>query len=202
MRTSWHVQSCGSMHRCRGTTLPADHCCRCHRWRRGRRAPLVREHECHHHAATRGIIVDLTDPCHQQRLLIFLMSEAHLLLLWCMTLLCPVPFIVVVVARVAVIFAAAPTSATCASSARALLLLLTAWPVLATAAAFVGAQLGAALTGLLVLHPCQPLLLSEQQFATCTHGQIGFFIPSSFDLQQMAGYLLNRHVGSVKHRFN
>jgi hypothetical protein len=128
----------------------------------------------------RGIGIDLTDPRHQQRLLIILACEIRLLLLWRTTILCPVPFLATVVARVAIIFAAAPGAASAA------VLLLIAWPILASA------RLGAALTGLFVLHPCQPLLLNEQQFAARTCRRIGFFfIRSSFDRPQTTGYLLN-----------
>jgi hypothetical protein len=131
----------------------------------------------------RGIGVDLTDPRHQQRLLIILACEIRLLLPRRTAILCPVPFLATVVARVAVIFAAAPDAA---SAATLLLLLLIAWPVLASA------RLGAALTGLFVLHPCQPLLLNEQQFAARSCRRIGFFfIRSSFDRPQTTGYLLN-----------
>jgi hypothetical protein len=109
-----------------------------------------------------------------------------------------VPFLAAVVARVAVVFAAAA-----GASSVSTLLLLIAQPVLATATAFADARLGAALARLLVLHPRQPLLLSEQLFTAHTRGRISFFfIPSSFDRPQTAGYLLNRPVGNVKHQFN
>jgi hypothetical protein len=66
------------------------------------------------------------------------------------------------------------------AGAGTLLLLLIAWPVLA--AAFAGTGHGAALAGLLVLHLCLPLLLSEQQFAAHPHQRFGiFFIRLSFD---------------------
>jgi hypothetical protein len=106
-------------------------------------------------------------------------GEVRLLLLWRTSVLFPVPFLAAVVARVVVVLAVAPAGA----------LLLIARPVLV--ALFAGARLGAALAGLLVLHPCQSLLLSEQQFAARTHRWISIFILSSFDRLQMTGYLLN-----------
>jgi hypothetical protein len=121
----------------------------------------------------RGVDVDLTDPCHQQRLLIVLVSEVRLLLHWCTTLLRLVPFL----AAVVVVLAAAPTAAGASIASPPLLQIV--WPVIA--AAFAGARLGAALAGLHVLHPRLPLLLSVQQFAARTCGRIGFFIRSSFN---------------------
>jgi hypothetical protein len=123
----------------------------------------------------RGIDVDFTDPRHQQRLLIVLTSEVHLLLLRRTTILCPVPFLAAVVTRVAVVIA----TATAVADGGTLLLLLIVRSVLA--AAFAGAGFGAALTGSLV-HPRQPLLLSEQQFAARIRRHISvFFIHSSFN---------------------
>jgi hypothetical protein len=84
-------------------------------------------------AATRqprcGIDVDLTDPRHQQRLLIILVGEVRLLLLRRTSILCPVPFLAAVVARVAVVLAVAPAGA----------LLLIVRPVLV--ASFAGSRL-------------------------------------------------------------
>jgi hypothetical protein len=63
---------------------------------------------------------------HQQRLLIILTGEVHLLLLRRTAILCPVPFLAAVVARVATVLAAAPAANTTTVGA----LLLIARPVL------------------------------------------------------------------------
>jgi hypothetical protein len=101
----------------------------------------------------RGVECDLAHMRHQQGFLILLMGEIGLILLQRAAILCPISLLAAVVAGITVVL-----------PATILLPPLTLKP--AFGSAFARPRLGAAFTGLLLLHMRLPLLLCEHELAT------------------------------------